>query len=120
MERPFQGERREVQAPPLCEFRLTGGVWLVGLTAVFAPVNYWRKGLLRFWLTAGFIPRVFCSWLTDFQLKFLHYHQSCEVETASVVRYLLPHWIDSKFADGSKTKLDVRSTSAEKQTTIRG
>ena len=50
--RPFQGERREVQTPPLCEFRLAGGVWLVGLTSVFAPVNYWRKGLLRFWLAA--------------------------------------------------------------------
>ena len=90
------------------------------LTLAVAPVNYWRKGLLRFWLTAGFIPRVFCSWLTDFQLKFLHYHQSCEVETASVVRYLLPHWIDSKFADGSKTKLDVRFISTHKLPPIRG
>ena len=26
--RPFQGEHREAQAPPLCEYRLTGGVWL--------------------------------------------------------------------------------------------
>ena len=49
----FRRERREVQTPAPCtyyvsaEFRLTGGVWLVGLTDVFAPVNYWRKGLLR-------------------------------------------------------------------------
>ena len=48
----FRRERREVQTPPLCEFRLAGGVWLVGLTSVFAPGKFWRKGLLRFWLTA--------------------------------------------------------------------
>ena len=52
MGRPFQGEHREAQTPPLCEYRLTGGVWLVGLTSVFAPGKFWRKGLLRFWLTA--------------------------------------------------------------------
>ena len=31
------------------------------LTLAVAPVNYWRKGLLRFWLAAGFIPDLFCS-----------------------------------------------------------
>ena len=50
--RPFQGERRGIQAPSLCEYRLADIVRLVGLTSVFAPVNYWRKGLLRFWLAA--------------------------------------------------------------------
>ena len=30
-------------------------------TSVVAPGLYWRKGLLRFWLTAGFIPDLFCS-----------------------------------------------------------
>ena len=33
---------------------------------------------------------------------------------------MLPHWIDSKFADGSKTKLDVRYISTHKLTPIRG
>ena len=33
---------------------------------------------------------------------------------------MLPHWIDSTFADGNKTKLDVRSISTHKLTTIRG
>ena len=71
MGRPFQGEHREAQAPAPCtyyvsaEFRLTGGVWLVGLTDVFAPVNYWRKGLLRFWLAAGFIPDFYLACILE-------------------------------------------------------
>ena len=97
----------EIQAPApwtsytSSEFQLAGHVWLVGLTSVFAPANYWRNGLLRFWLAADFISMLFYSWLMGFWSKFLHYHQSYEVETASSVRYLLPHWIDSTFADGS-------------------
>ena len=40
------------------------------LTSVFAPVNYWRKGLLRFWLTADLYLIYSVAYSQIFSLNF--------------------------------------------------
>ena len=119
--RPFQGEHKETHTPSPCESRLSAAVWSAEeYLLLFAPVTpRCSSGVLilanRRWNTL-----INFTWQRYSERKFQHHHQFSEAEPVSSVRYWLPHWIVPTFADGSKTKSDVRFISTHKLPTIRG